>query len=274
MSTEQKIIEAGKTEKQYLKDLWSYRELFIFLAWRDFLVRYRQTAFGVLWAILRPFLTMVVFSVIFGKIASLPSNGVPYPILVYSAMLPWYFFAQAFQDSSNSLVAGQNMMAKIYFPRIIMPVSAVIVALVDFAISFLILIGLMIYFQYPPQWTIIFLPFFLMIAFVAAMGAGIFVAALNVKYRDFRYIVPFIIQIGLYISPVGFSSLVIPEKWRIFYSLNPLVGVIEGFRWSILGGINTLNLSSLVFSVLVTSALIVIGVYYFRRTERKFVDII
>jgi len=274
MSTEQKIIEAGKTEKQYLKDLWSYRELFYFLAWRDILVRYRQTTFGVLWAILRPFLTMVVFSFIFGRIAQLPSNGVPYPILVYSAMLPWYFFAQAFQDSSNSLIVGQNMMAKIYFPRIIMPISTVIVATVDFAISFLILIGLMIYFRYPPQWTIIFLPLFLMIAFGAAMGAGIFVAALNVKYRDFRYIVPFIIQAGLYISPVGFSSRVMPEQLKILYALNPMVGVIDGFRWCMLGGANTLNFPVLLFSLLVTTVLILVGVYYFRKMERSFVDII
>ena len=274
MKTGQIIIEAGKTEKQYFSDLWSYRELFFFLAWRDFLVRYKQTAFGVTWAVLRPFLTMVVFSFIFGRIAKFPSNGVPYPILVYTAMLPWYFFAQAFGDSSNSLIAGQNMMAKIYFPRIIMPISAIIVAMVDFAISFLILIGLLIYFQYQPQWTIIFLPFFLLIAFGAAMGAGIFVAALNVKYRDFRYIVPFIIQFGLYISPVGFSSRVIPEKWQILYYLNPMVGVIEGFRWCILGGANTLNAAALIISLLVTTVFIVIGIYYFRKTERSFVDII
>jgi len=274
MKTGQIIIEAGKTEKQYFSDLWSYRELFFFLAWRDFLVRYKQTAFGVTWAVLRPFLTMVVFSFIFGRIAKFPSNGVPYPILVYTAMLPWYFFSQAFGDSSNSLIAGQNMMAKIYFPRIIMPISAIIVAMVDFAISFLILIGLLIYFQYQPQWTIIFLPFFLLIAFGAAMGAGIFVAALNVKYRDFRYIVPFIIQFGLYISPVGFSSRVIPEKWQILYYLNPMVGVIEGFRWCILGGANTLNAAALIISLLVTTVFIVIGIYYFRKTERSFVDII
>ena len=214
------IIEAGRVEKQYFKDLWRYRELFVFLAWRDILVRYKQTVFGVLWAILRPLMTMVVFTVVFGKIAKMPSNGVPYPILVFAAMLPWQFFASSFSGASSSLISNSNLLTKIYFPRIIMPTSAVILALVDFFIAFVILAGLMLYYGYAPSWTILTLPIFILLAFLLAMGAGLFIASLNVKYRDFQALVPFVVQFGLYISPVGFSSQVVPEKWRVLYSLN------------------------------------------------------
>ena len=230
------VIEPGRSKKNYWNDLWHFRELFLFLAWRDIVVRYKQTAIGLAWSLIRPFLTMIVFTIIFGRLAKLPSQGVPYPILVYAAMLPWQFFSTSFSDASNSLLANSNMLTKIYFPRLIIPVSTVIVNFVDFLISFIILIGLMIWYHFVPSWTIFFLPLFLGLAFLTAMGAGLYVAALNVKYRDFKYIVPFVVQFGLYISPVGFSSNVVPEKWKLLYSANPMVGVIDGFRWCILGG--------------------------------------
>ena len=266
------IIEAGKTEGQYFRDLWRYRELFIFLAWRDILVRYKQTVFGVLWAVLRPFLTMVVFTIVFGKIAKLPSGGVPYPILVYAAMLPWQFFSSAFSEASNSLIGNTNLLTKIYFPRIIMPTSTVIVALVDFFIALGILVALMVFYRYAPSWNILALPVFILLAFLTAMGAGLYITALNVKYRDFRYVVPFIVQFGLYISPVGFSSDVVPEKWRLLYAVNPMVGVIDGFRWAILG--QSLHIQSFVLSVGVSIGLFILGLWYFRKTERTFADVI
>ena len=206
------MIEAGKTEGQYFRDLWRYRELFIFLAWRDILVRYKQTVFGVLWAVLRPFLTMVVFTIVLGKIAKLPSGGVPYPILVYAAMLPWQFFSSAFSEASNSLIGNTNLLTKIYFPRIIMPTSTVIVALVDFFIALGILAVLMVFYRYAPSWNILTLPVFILLAFLTAMGAGLYITALNVKYRDFRYVVPFIVQFGLYISPVGSAVMWCPRS--------------------------------------------------------------
>lgn len=267
-------IEAGKTEKQYIKDIWRYRELFYFLAWRDILVRYKQTVIGVLWAVLRPFLTMVVFTFIFGSVAKLPSEGgAPYPIMVYAAMLPWTFFASALQESSNSLITNANMISKIYFPRLVVPISAVIVSFVDFLVSFIILIGLMIFYGFVPPIQILLLPVFTLIAFFAAIGFGLLLAALNVKYRDFRYIVPFIVQFGLYISPVGFSSAVIPEQWRLLYSVNPMVGVIDGFRWSIIGN-TQIYWPGMILSLLLVSLVFIFGLLYFRKTERTFADII
>lgn len=266
------IIEPGRLEKQYFKDLWRYRELFLFLAWRDILVRYKQTVFGVLWAVMRPFLTMVVFTAVFSGIAKLPSNGVPYPILVYSAMLPWQFFSSSFAEASNSLIGNSNLLTKVYFPRIIMPTSTVIVALVDFFIAFVLLVVLMIYYGYMPGWTILTLPVFILLAFLTSMGAGLYIASLNVKYRDFRYIIPFVVQFGLYISPVGFSTNVVPEQWRLLYSLNPMVGVIDGFRWAILG--QPLNKTAFMLSVAVSFGLFVWGLRYFRKTERTFADVI
>ena len=229
------IIEAGKSEKHYFKDLWRYRELFYFLSWRDILVRYKQTVIGVAWSIIRPVLTMIVFTIVFGRLAKLPSTDAPYPILVFTALLPWQFFSNALADSSNSLIANANMVSKIYFPRIIMPASSIIVALVDFIISFLLLGIVMAWYRYVPSWKIIFMPLFLLLALILSLGVGFLLSALNVKYRDFRYIVPFIIQFGLYVSPVGFSSGIVPDKWRLLYSINPMVGVIDGFRWSIIG---------------------------------------
>ena len=268
------LIEAGRTELHYWKDLWRFRELFYFLSWRDILVRYKQTAIGIVWSVIRPLMTMVVFTVVFGKLAKLPSEGAPYPMLVYVAMLPWQFFANSLTESSNSLITNANMLSKVYFPRIIMPASAVIVSLVDFLISFVILVVLMIWYQFIPDWRVVTLPFFLLLALIASLGFGFWLAALNVKYRDFRYIVPFIVQFGLYVSPVGFSTNVVPEKWRLVYSLNPMVGVIDGFRWAILGGDVKIYWQGFFLSTGLVFILFIAGVSYFRKTERYFADII
>jgi lipopolysaccharide transport system permease protein len=274
MSGHRLIIEAGRTERHYWKDLWRYRELFFFLSWRDILVRYKQTAIGVAWSVIRPFMTMVVFTVIFGKLAKFPSGGVPYAILVYAAMLPWQFFANSLTESSNSLISNSNMISKVYFPRLIVPGSAVIVSLVDFLISFLILGFLMIWYQFVPDWRMVTLPLFLILALLASLGFSLWLSALNVKYRDFRYIVPFIVQFGLYVSPVGFSSSVIPEKWRLLYSLNPMVGVIDGFRWAILGGEAQIYWPGFLLSTALSFFILLSGIRYFRKTERIFADII
>lgn len=268
------LIRAGGRKRQYWKDLWKYRELFYFLAWRDILVRYKQTAIGLAWALIRPFLTMVVFSVVFGNLAKLPSEGVPYPILVFAAMLPWQFFANALSECSSSLIANANLISKVYFPRLIVPASAVIVSFVDFMISGMILLGLMAWYHFLPSWRILTLPGFVVIAFAASMGAGLWLAALNVEYRDFRYIVPFIVQFGLYISPVGFSSRIVPEQWRLVYSLNPMVGVIDGFRWAILGGESTIYWPGFLLSVGLVGVLLWTGIWYFRKMERRFADVI
>jgi lipopolysaccharide transport system permease protein len=268
------VIEAGKTERHYWKDLWRYRELFYFLSWRDVLVRYKQTAIGVVWSVLRPVLTMIVFTVIFGKLAKLPSEGVPYPILVFSAMLPWQFFANSLSESAMSLVSNANLISKVYFPGLIIPASAVIVSLVDFLISFAILIFLMGWYQFPPNWRMVTLPFFIVIAFTASFGFGLWITSLNVKYRDFRYIIPFIVQFGLYISPVGFSSSIIPGKWRFLYSINPMVGVIDGFRWAVLGGESKIYWPGFMLSILLILLTLSTGIYYFRKTERTFADVI
>jgi lipopolysaccharide transport system permease protein len=268
------VIEAGRSEQQYWKDLWRYRELFYFLAWRDILVRYKQTAIGIAWALIRPFLTMVVFSIVFGNLAKLPSEGVPYPILVFAGMLPWQFFSTALSECSNSLISNANLISKVYFPRLIVPTSAVIVSFVDFMMSGMILLGLMAWYNYVPSWRILTLPLFIGIAFAASIGVGLWLAALNVEYRDFRYIVPFIVQFGLYISPVGFSSNVVPEQWRLLYSLNPMVGVIDGFRWAILGGESKLYWSGFMLSMGLVALLLVSGIWYFRKMERTFADVI
>ena len=268
------IIEPGKGIKHYWRDLWHYRELFYFLAWRDILVRYKQTVIGIAWSVIRPLLTMVVFTIIFGKLAKLPSGGVPYPILVYAAMLPWQFFANSLTESSNSLITSANMLTKTYFPRLIMPASTVIVSLVDFMISFAIMAMLMFFYQFIPDWRILTLPLFLLLAFIVSMGVGLWLSALNVKYRDFRYIVPFIVQFGLYISPVGFSSSVVPEKWRLLYSINPMVGVIDGFRWAILGGEAQIYWLGFMVSLGLTLLIFIGGIWYFRKMEREFADVV
>ena len=267
-------IESGKTERHYWSDIWKYRELFYILAWRDISVRYKQTVIGVAWAVLRPLLTMIIFVIVFGKIAKLPSEGVPYPIFVFAAMLPWTFFAGAFGEASNSLIGNSNLISKVYFPRLIIPASSVIVAGVDFIISFFILLALMLWYQYPLSLYILLIPVLLVMTFFASLGAGLFVAALNVKYRDFRYVIPFVIQLGLYISPVGFSTSVVPEKYQILYYLNPLVGIIDGFRWAISGGKTNLNSTEIIISMGVITLLCVMGVYQFRKTEKTFADVI
>ena len=269
------VIEAGRTERQYWRDIWRYRELFYFLAWRDILVRYKQTVIGMAWALIRPFLTMIVFTVVFGKIAKLPTEAdAPYPILVFAAMLPWQFFANSLAECSNSLITNANLISKVYFPRLIVPSSAVVVSFVDFMISGMILLGLMAWYDFVPSWRIITLPLFIAVAFAASMGAGLWLASLNVQYRDFRYIVPFIVQFGLYISPVGFSSSVVPEKWRLLYSLNPMVGVIDGFRWAILGGESQLYLPGFLLSLGLVLVFFISGIKYFRKMERTFADVI
>ena len=271
----QLIIEAGRTEHQYWRDLWRYRELFYFLAWRDILVRYKQTIIGMTWALIRPFLTMVVFTIVFGKIAKLPSEGdVPYAILVFAAMLPWQFFSNSLSSCSSSLISNANLISKVYFPRLIVPTSAVVVSFVDFLISGMILLGLMAWYDFVPSWRIITLPFFIAIAFAASMGAGLWLASLNVQYRDFRYIVPFIVQFGLYISPVGFSSNIVPAQWRLLYSLNPMVGVIDGFRWAILGNESHIYLPGFFLSLGLVLILLSGGIWYFRKMERIFADVI
>ena len=268
------VIEPGRTEKNYWRDLWQYRELFYILAWRDLNVRYKQTIIGVIWAILRPFLGMVIFTVVFGRIAKMPSYGIPYPILVFAAMLPWQFCANSLSEASQSLIVNTNLVSKVYFPRLIIPAGAVITSLVDLFISAALLAILMLWFHFLPDWRLLALPFFTLMAFFAALGPGLLLTALNVKFRDFRYVVPFIVQFGLFISPVGFSSDVIPPQWRLLYSLNPVVGVIDGFRWAICRGALPIYVPGFVLSMLVITLFLLLGIWYFRRTERTFADVV
>lgn len=268
------VIEKSRLKKNYWNDLWKYRELFFFLAWRDILVRYKQTIIGLAWSLLRPVLITLILTITYGHVANFSSGNVPYPIMVYAATLPWQFFATSFSDASNSLIGNANMLTKVYFPRMIIPASTVIVNFVDFLISFLILIVLMFWYQFVPPLAILVLPIFIAQTFLISMGASFYVAAVNVKYRDFKYIVPFVVQFGLLISPVGYSSNVVPEKWQLLYSLNPMVGVIDGFRWSITGDASQIYLPRIYFSVAVTIFLIFVGIWYFRKMERTFADVI
>ena len=274
MNSQNLIIRAGQPNSHYWKDLWSYRELFYFLVWRDVLVRYKQTLIGVAWAILKPCVAMVIFTVVFGRIAGLPSGDVPYPIMVFVAMLPWQFFASALMDSSNSLVADASLITKIYFPRLIIPVSAVFVGLIDLLIAGLLLGVMMIWYGFSPGWQLLAVPVFMVITFLASLGAGIWFGALNVKYRDFRFIVPFVVQLGMFVSPVGFSSNIIPEQWRLLYSLNPMVGVIDGFRWAVLGEQFNIYWPGFLLSMLIVLILLLSSIWYFRQTERTFADVI
>ncbi|TLD68437.1 ABC transporter permease [Phragmitibacter flavus] len=267
-------IQAGKVERHYWGDLWRFRELFYFLAWRDILVRYKQTVVGIAWALIQPLLTMIIFSVVFGKLGNMPSHGVPYPLFVFAALLPWQFFSRAMSEASGSLVGNANLVSKIYFPRLIIPAASVITALVDFLIAAMFLVLLMVWFQWMPSWRVVFIPGFLLMALGLAIGVGLWLAALNVTYRDFRYIVPFIVQFGLYVSPVGMSSSVVPDEWRLVYSINPMVGVIDGFRWAILGGGNHLHLPGLLLSGGLVVVILITGLRYFRATERRFADVI
>lgn len=267
------VIEAGRTERQYWRDLWRYRELFYFLAWRDFLIRYKQTAVGILWSLIRPVLTMLVLTMV-GKSNHLPSGGVPYPLFFFAAMLPWQFFATALSESGLSLVTNANLVSKIYFPRLVVPASSVIVCFADFFIAAVFMAVMMIYYQFVPPWQIIFLPLMVVMIFALSLGAGIWIAALMVKYRDFRFIVPFLVTFGLYAAPVLTKTSTISEKWRLLYSLNPTVGIIDGFRWCILGGENVIYLPGMIASVLGTIFILVTGLWHFRKTERKFADLI
>lgn len=269
------LIEVGRTEKNYWRDLWRYRELFYFLAWRDILVRYKQTVIGLAWALLRPFLTMLIFTFVFHRVAKLDApEAVPYPLLVFAAMLPWQFFATALSESSNSLIGNANLISKVYFPRLIVPASSVITSFVDFLITLGLMALMMLWYGFAPDWRLLALPLFIALAFAAAFGAGLWLCALNVKYRDFRYIVPFIVQFGLYVSPVGFSSSVVPARWQLLYACNPMVGVIDGFRWSLLQGKAPLPTLSLTISISLTLLLCLTGILYFRKTEKTFADVI
>lgn len=265
------VIEAGRSERRYWQDLWRYRELFYFLAWRDILVRYKQTAIGVAWAILRPMVMIVIFTVVFSRVAKLASD-VPYAVLVTAAVLPWQFFASAVAEAGNSLVENSNLLTKVYFPRIIVPGSAVIVSLADFALSALILGAVLCWYRVAPTWRLAALPGFLLLAFAAAAGLGLWMAALNAKYRDFRYALPFLLQFGLYISPVGFSSAGIPEKWRLLYAVNPMVGVIAGFRWSVAG--SPIDMGGLAVSTAAAAVFLWSGLSHFRRVERGIADLL
>lgn len=268
------VIEPNTKALHYWRDLWRYRELLWFLVWRDVLVRYKQTAVGILWTVIRPLVAMVAFTVVFGLFANMPSNGVPYPLLVFAAMLPWNFVANALSESSGSLVGNASLLTKVYFPRIIVPISSVVASLIDFAISLLLMAGIMLWYGYLPGWRLLTLPLFLLLACLAVAGAGLWFAALNVKYRDFRYLVPFVLQFGLYVSPVGFSSAIVPDTWRFLYALNPMVGVIDGFRWALLGADAAPYWPGIVLSTLFSLLLLASGLRYFRRTERVLADVI
>lgn len=269
------IIEPGLAERQYWRDFWRYRELFYMLAWRDVSVRYKQTIIGVTWALMRPFLTMVVFTILFGRVAKLPTEGAaPYALMVFAGLLPWQFVSTALSESSNSLISNANLISKVYFPRLIIPTAAVVVSFIDFLISFVILVVLMVWYQFLPGWQILTLPLFVAMAFLASLGPGLWITSLNVKYRDFRYVIPFIVQFGLYVSPVGFSSAVVPGEWRLLYSLNPVVGVIDGFRWAILGGEPALYIPGILISWGVITFFLWLGVTQFRRMEKSFADLI
>lgn len=269
------IIEAGRAERHYWLDLWRYRELFRVLAWRDLSVRYKQTVIGVLWALIRPFLTMLIFTVIFGRIAKLPADGnSPYALMVFAGILPWTLFSTGLSEASNSLINNEKLISKVYFPRLIVPIATIVVAFVDFLISFCILLVLMGWYRFLPDWRILVLPLFALLAFFASAGPALWITSLNVKYRDFRYIIPFIVQFGLYVSPVGFSSNIVPEQWRLLYSLNPMVGVIDGFRWCILHGQSELNFPDLLVSFAMTAFFLWFGIRQFRKTEKSFADLI
>ena len=256
-----------------LRELWLYRELLFFLAWRDIKLRYKQTALGAAWAILQPLLTMVIFSVIFGQLAKLPSDGIPYPIFTYAALLPWQLFSFALTNSSNSLINSQNLISKVYFPRLIIPLASTLAGLMDFAIAFLVLLGLMAYYHITPTMAILYLPLFLILALLSALAVGVWLSALSVEYRDVRYIVPFLTQFWMYATPIAYASSLIPENWRLLYGLNPMTGVVEGFRWALLG-IQTSGGSMILVSAAVVVVMFISGLYYFRRMENNFADVI
>jgi lipopolysaccharide transport system permease protein len=269
------VLEHGRAERNYWTDLWAYRELFLILGWRDVAVQYKQSVIGLAWAVVRPLLTMVIFTVVFGRLAKLPTEGnVPYPIMVMAGMLPWFLASSILTQGSNSLIQNGNLISKVYFPRLIVPLASAMVALVDFLVTLAMLLIMMAWYQFLPDWRIVFLPLVVVQALVAVMGPVLILAALNVKYRDFRFIVPFVVQFGLYISPVGFSSSVIPAEWRLLYSVNPVVGVIDMFRWCLLGAEVPLNWPGMAMSAAISLLLLWLGIRSFRATEKSFADLI
>lgn len=267
------VLEAGRANRHYWSDLWRYRDLLGFLTWRDLVVRYKQTAVGVAWALLQPLLTMAVF-VVFGDLLGVPTGGVPRPVMVFAALLPWQFFSAALSACSGSLVNSSNLISKVYFPRLIVPLSAILVSFMDFLISAIFLAALMLWYGLLPDWRVLALPLFTLLAFTCALGAGLWLTALMVRYRDFRIVLPFILQFGAYASPVAFNSSLVPEKWRLLYNLNPMVSVIDGFRWSLLDGNQSLNFTGLAMASALAAVLLASGVVYFRKTERSFADVI
>jgi lipopolysaccharide transport system permease protein len=271
--TPELVLEAGRSSRHYWGDLWRYRELLGFLAWRDIKVRYKQTTLGILWALIQPAVTLAVFTFIFGKLASMPSGNVPYPLLVLCGLLPWQLFAAAFSNASGSLVANTHLISKVYFPRLIVPLSSVAVALIDFCVVLVLLTAFCVWWQWVPDWRIVLLPLFILLTLITAIGTGLWLTALTVKYRDFRFVVPFLLQVGLFLSPVGFSSTNLPN-WRFLYSLNPMVGAIDGFRWCLLRGEPAIDPLNLGISIGMALLLLASGIWYFRRTERTFADII
>lgn len=266
------IIEAGRASRDYWRNLWQQRELLYFLAWRDLLVRYKQTVVGATWVLIRPILTLLIFSVVFGKWAALPSGGLPYPLLVFSGMLPWFFFAQSVSDCSNSLLSNSALVGKVYFPRLIVPLTSLLVCAVDYAVSCLLIIVLVAWTGVMPDWRILALPLLTLWVAALALGLGLWGAALTVKYRDFKHLIPFMLQLGIYISPVGYTAGIVPERWRLLYSMNPLVGIIDGFRWAILGKEFEAFTPGVLISLAFTGIVLVSGVVYFRRVEKTLVD--
>jgi lipopolysaccharide transport system permease protein len=256
-----------------LKELWEYRELLYFMAWRDIKVRYKQTVLGAAWAIIQPFFTMVIFSIFFGRLAKVPSDGLPYPIFAYAALVPWTFFANGLNQASNSLVGSANLIKKVYFPRLVVPISSVISGVVDFVLAFAVLLGMMLFYGFAPTVNILWLPLFILLIFVTALGVGFWLSALNVQFRDVRYTVPFLTQFWLFATPIAYPSSLLSEPWRTLYGINPMVGVVEGFRWALLGT-DTAPGAIILVSSLVAFALLVGGAFYFRRLERSFADVV
>ena len=269
------VIEPGRIEQNYWRDQWHYRELLVILAWRDVAVRYKQTVLGLIWAAIRPFMTTVVFTLVFGRLAGLPSDGpVPYAVMVFTGMLPWFLISGVVTEAADSLVANASLIGKVYFPRLIVPVATTVVVLVDFLVNLVVLALVLAWFGVAPSWHVVFLPLAVALAILAGLGPAVLLTALNVRYRDFRYVVPFVIQFGLYLSPVGFSSTVVPERWRLLYALNPAVGAIDLFRWCVIGGQSRLDARGLLLNLGTIALLLWCGVRYFRRTERAFADVI
>lgn len=275
MTSQSIVIEAGLAERNYWRDLWRYRELFLVLAWRDVSVRYKQTIIGLAWVMLQPLASAAVFTIIFGKVAKLPSlEGVPYALMVFAALLPWQLMSGAANNAANSLVGNSGLISKVYFPRLIVPGSAVVVCMVDFGVALVVMAGLMAWFQYMPDVRILLLPVFLLMALLVAIGPGLWIASLNVRYRDFRQVLPFLIQFGMYLSPVAYASAVVPEKWKLLYHLNPAVAVIDGFRWCLLKGAVPIFWPGFLLSWAVIALMLFIGVRQFRKTERTFADMV